>query len=233
MAELRDGHGRPRRRTARPPRRPGRGTSARRCSSLRRNAMRGRSNARRRVAAESGQRLDSVLIQLGLVTERGLGRTRMRRCSTCRSPPAAGYPAAEPVLPDRLAPRLPAPRPRPARRGPMTARWCWPWPTRSTRSPRRRRRRDRAPRAPAGRACRSSWMRRSTGSIPSPATDARPTTTARRRDARGRCRAAEGPGERGAGHPAGQPDDHARRRDARLRHPYRAVRGPAARALPL
>ena len=59
----------------------------------------------------------------------------------------------------------------------------------------------------------------------------------RRRDAEAplgrRRRAAEGPRQRGAGHPAGQPADHPRGRDARLRHPYRAVRGPAARPLPL
>ncbi len=60
-----------------------------------------------------------------------------------------------------------------------------------------------------------------------------PAAARRRRAAGRRCRTAEGPRQRGAGHPPGQPDHRPRRRDARLRHPHRAVRGPAARALPL
>ena len=61
----------------------------------------------------------------------------------------------------------------------------------------------------------------------------RATPQRRRYAAGGRHRTAEGPGQRGAGDPPGQPADHARGRDAGLRHPYRAVRGPAARALSL
>ena len=55
----------------------------------------------RRVAAESGQRLDAVLIQLGLVSERGLAEAY---ASLLAIPVAAAdrYPPRDPVLPDRL-----------------------------------------------------------------------------------------------------------------------------------
>ncbi len=55
----------------------------------------------RRVAIESGQRLDAVLIQLGLVSERGLADSYARLLSV----PITSidrYPAVEPVLPERL-----------------------------------------------------------------------------------------------------------------------------------
>ena len=58
----------------------------------------------RRVAAESGQRLDLVLLQLGLVTERGLAEGY----ATLLSVPLAGparYPEA-PLFPERLTPRF-------------------------------------------------------------------------------------------------------------------------------
>ena len=58
----------------------------------------------RRVAAENGQRLDRVLLQLGLVNERDLAAAY----ATLLGLPLAGadaYPA-EPVVPDRLAPRF-------------------------------------------------------------------------------------------------------------------------------
>ncbi len=58
----------------------------------------------RRVAAESGQRLDKVLIQLGLVTERGLAEAY----STLLEVPIASpsrYPEA-PLFPERLSPRF-------------------------------------------------------------------------------------------------------------------------------
>ena len=63
----------------------------------------------RRVAVESDQRLDAVLIQLGP----GLGTWPGRRL--CQSAVGAGYPAdryppSEPVLPDRLSAAFPAPR---------------------------------------------------------------------------------------------------------------------------
>jgi general secretion pathway protein E len=54
-----------------------------------------------RVAAESDQRLDTVLIQLGLVSERGLADAY----ASLLSIPVAGadrYPPLEPLLPDRL-----------------------------------------------------------------------------------------------------------------------------------
>jgi general secretion pathway protein E len=57
----------------------------------------------RRVAAESGQRLDLVLLQLGLVTERGLAEGY----ATLLGVPLAGparYPEA-PLFPERLSPR--------------------------------------------------------------------------------------------------------------------------------
>nr|WP_294529026.1 ATPase, T2SS/T4P/T4SS family [uncultured Rhodopila sp.] len=57
----------------------------------------------RRAAAESGQRLDAILIQLGLVSERGLADAY----ATLLSVPVTSidrYPTLEPVLPDRLAP---------------------------------------------------------------------------------------------------------------------------------
>jgi general secretion pathway protein E len=58
----------------------------------------------RRVAAESGQRLDLVLIQLGLVTERGLAEAY----ATLLAVPLAGparFPEA-PLFPERLTPRF-------------------------------------------------------------------------------------------------------------------------------
>lgn len=58
----------------------------------------------RRVAAESGQRLDQVLLQLGLVTERGLAEGY----ATLLGVPLAGparYPEA-PLFPERLTPRF-------------------------------------------------------------------------------------------------------------------------------
>jgi general secretion pathway protein E len=58
----------------------------------------------RRVATESGQRLDQVLLQLGLVTERGLAEGY----ATLLGVPIAGparYPQA-PLFPERLAPRF-------------------------------------------------------------------------------------------------------------------------------
>ena len=59
----------------------------------------------RRVAADSGQRLDAVLIQLGLVTERGLAEAY----ATLLDRPIAApdrYPADTPLLPEVLAPRF-------------------------------------------------------------------------------------------------------------------------------
>jgi len=58
----------------------------------------------RRVAVESGQRLDQVLLQLGLVTERGLAEAY----ATLLGAPIAGpsrYPEA-PLFPERLTPRF-------------------------------------------------------------------------------------------------------------------------------
>src|ERR1700679_1443138 len=56
----------------------------------------------RRVAFESDQRLDTVLIQLGLVSERGLADAYAELLSV---PITAidRYPSAEPVLPERLS----------------------------------------------------------------------------------------------------------------------------------
>ena len=55
----------------------------------------------RRVAAESDQRLDAVLIQLGLVSERGLAEAYASLLSIPITS-ADQYPRMEPVLPDRL-----------------------------------------------------------------------------------------------------------------------------------
>ncbi|HEY1414204.1 MAG TPA: GspE/PulE family protein, partial [Rhodopila sp.] len=55
----------------------------------------------RRVAAESDQRLDAVLIQLGLVSERGLAEAYASLLSIPVVSPER-YPQQEPVLPDRL-----------------------------------------------------------------------------------------------------------------------------------
>ena len=184
----------------------------------------------RRVAEETGQRLDKVLIQLGLVSSAGWP-TPTRRCSTCRSPAPISYPA-EPAAVRRPPGRaLPAPRARHADgdgRRPLVAG--------AGRSARPLHPGRRSP-PPPGMSVRleiavpielDAALKRL---YPDEARR-RPARRRRRRAARGGHRAAEGPGERGAGHPAGQPADHPRRRDARLRHPHRAVRGPAARALP-
>ncbi len=59
----------------------------------------------RRVAAESGQRLDLVLLQLGLVTERGLADAYAALLGTVVATPDR-YPASEPLLPERLSVRF-------------------------------------------------------------------------------------------------------------------------------
>jgi general secretion pathway protein E len=59
----------------------------------------------RRVATETGQRLDNVLIQLGLLTERGLADAYAALLHL----PVAGagrYPTDAPLIPDRLRPRF-------------------------------------------------------------------------------------------------------------------------------
>ena len=58
----------------------------------------------RRVAADSGQRLDQVLIQLGLVTERGLAEAYAALLGVPVASPAR-YPQA-PLYPERLNPRF-------------------------------------------------------------------------------------------------------------------------------
>src|SRR5215468_8668059 len=58
----------------------------------------------RRVAADSGQRLDSVMIQLGLVTERGLAEAYAALLGTRLVAPDR-YPE-EPLLPERLTTRF-------------------------------------------------------------------------------------------------------------------------------
>ncbi len=58
----------------------------------------------RRVAAESGQRLDKVLIQLGLVTERGLAEAYGTLLGVPLTSPAR-YPEAA-LFPERLSPRF-------------------------------------------------------------------------------------------------------------------------------
>ena len=58
----------------------------------------------RRVATESGQRLDKVLIQLGLVTERDLARAYVSLTGLDLALPAS-FPT-DPILPDRLAARF-------------------------------------------------------------------------------------------------------------------------------
>jgi general secretion pathway protein E len=59
----------------------------------------------RRVAIESGQRLDLVLIQLGLVTERGLAEAYAGLLGMRIATPER-YPVDEPLLPDRLTARF-------------------------------------------------------------------------------------------------------------------------------
>jgi general secretion pathway protein E len=56
----------------------------------------------RRVATETGQRLDLVLLQLGLVSERGLAEAYAALLATRVATPDR-YPAETPVLPERLA----------------------------------------------------------------------------------------------------------------------------------
>jgi general secretion pathway protein E len=58
----------------------------------------------RLVAAETGQRLDAVLIQLGLVSERGLAETYASLLGAPLSSPG-DYPS-EPILAERLAPKF-------------------------------------------------------------------------------------------------------------------------------
>ena len=58
----------------------------------------------RRVAAETGQRLDAVLMHLGLVTERGLAQAYAALLGLPVAGPAR-YPP-EPLLPERLGPRF-------------------------------------------------------------------------------------------------------------------------------
>jgi general secretion pathway protein E len=59
----------------------------------------------RRVAAESGQRLDKVLLQLGLVSERGLAQAYATLLGLPLATPDR-YPQVEPLLPERLGARF-------------------------------------------------------------------------------------------------------------------------------
>ena len=59
----------------------------------------------RRVAGDSGQRLDKVLLQLGLVTERGLAEAYARLLNLPVATPDR-YPATEPLFADRLSTRF-------------------------------------------------------------------------------------------------------------------------------
>ena len=59
----------------------------------------------RRVAAESGQRLDKVLLQLGLVSERGLAQAYATLLGLPLATPDR-YPPDEPLLPERLGARF-------------------------------------------------------------------------------------------------------------------------------
>ena len=59
----------------------------------------------RRVAEESGQRIEAVLIQLGLITERALAEAYATLLGLPIVTPDR-YPAAEPLFPDRLAARF-------------------------------------------------------------------------------------------------------------------------------
>ena len=74
-----------------------------------------RSDRARRVAAETGGRLDQVLTQLGLVSERGLAEA-LARADRGAALAAADYPET-PLFGDRLQAQIPAPRPRHADRG--------------------------------------------------------------------------------------------------------------------
>ena len=98
--------------------------------------------------------------------------------------------------------------------------------------PGRRRRRDRLRRQRGHRrADRAGGRVRP--ALPGQGRTRRARSRGRRRGPGGRCRAAEGPGQRGPGDPPGQRHHQPRGRDAGFRHPYRAVRGPPPRALPL
>jgi general secretion pathway protein E len=59
----------------------------------------------RRVAQESGQRLDAVLLQLGLVSERGLAEALAAMCGLRLARPE-DYPQVEPLLADQLPERF-------------------------------------------------------------------------------------------------------------------------------
>ena len=188
----------------------------------------------RRVATETGERLDRVLKQLGLVAERGLAEAYAALLGVPLAD-AARYPA-EPLLADRLEPRfLRAARALPVAEeaGALVLATADPLDPFT-------------PRAVATAVGRDVRME---VAVPieleaaldrlypeADAPDGTPDGTS--------AAAAEAPveedtdrlqrsGERGAGDPPGQPDDRPRGRDPRLRHPYRAVRGPAARPLPL
>ncbi len=188
----------------------------------------------RRVTADSGQRLDTVLLQLGLVSERGLAEAYAALLGTRIATPDR-YPEAEPLYPERLTARFL----RTARAMPVAIEheMLVVAAGRSARHlhPRRHRRRHRPARCGSRSPCRSSSRRRSTGSTARTQRAPRPRAVRRgRRAAGGGCRAAEGPGQRGAGRSGWSTRSSARAVETQAsRHPYRAVRGPAARALPL
>ena len=69
----------------------------------------------RRIADESGQRIDAVLIQLGLLTERGLAAAYAELLSLPVASPAR-FPS-EPILPERLTARFLRTCPRTSARG--------------------------------------------------------------------------------------------------------------------
>ena len=185
----------------------------------------------RRVAAESGQRLDLVLLQLGLVGERDLADGYATLLGTRVANPAR-YPVTDPLLPDRLTSRfLRTARAMPVaiEHGQLVVACADPL-DRFTPA---------AIQAATGmvRPARSGRAAGTRGGV-------RPAVSGDRRrrcrppprgrgPARGGCRAAQRSRVRGTGDPAGQPDHRPCGRDGRVGHPYRAVRGPPPRPLPL
>ena len=117
----------------------------------------------RRVAAETGGRLDQVLTQLGLVSERGLAEALAELVGSVLVGPA-DYPEA-PLFQDRLKPKFL----RRARALPIAAtrrsRDRSRWPIRSTALPATRSRRRLAGRSRSRSPCRSSSKPLSTGFI--------------------------------------------------------------------
>ncbi len=171
------------------------------CSSRRASATPAPSSAAAASPPTSGKRLDKVLIQLGLVSERGLAEAFATLLGLPLADPRA-FPATEPAVRGPAQPPLPPPaRALPVARGRGRAAAGGGRPAGPLHRGRGRGR-DRLPGVLLVGV--PIELDAALDRLYPDADQAAPAAAGEGAE-RGRCRAAEGPGQRGAGDPAGQP----------------------------